>query len=238
MRGAVAGAEMERAGPECRIAGLRVTLDCSGAAFLPEERMLLVADLHLEKSAAFARFGQMLPPYDSLATLQRLEAAVHRLQPESLVLLGDSLHRADLGLEAGSTAGMILARLAEQVRFTWITGNHDPHHPADLPGESVAHLDLGGVRLRHAPEADGRPEIVGHLHPAARLVTRAGMQRRRCFLASGERLLMPAFGCLTGALDVTDRPIRDLGWGKEARAYLLAREAIHAVPFHALAVRR
>ncbi len=49
---------------------------------------------------------------------------------------------------------------------------------------------------------------------------------------------MPAFGCLTGALDVTDSPIRDLGWGTETRAYLLAREAIHAVPFQALSARR
>ena len=238
MRGAVAGAEMELAGHECRIAGLRLMLDCSGAAFLPEESMLVVADLHLEKSAALARFGQMLPPYDSLATLARLEAAVNRLRPERLVLLGDSFHRADLVPQAASPAATILTRLAEQVRFIWITGNHDPHHPADLPGESLGHLDLGGVRLRHEPEADGRPEIVGHLHPAARLATRVGTQRRRCFLASRERLLMPAFGCLTGALDVTDRPIRDLGWGAETRAYLLARDAIHAVPFHALAVRR
>jgi hypothetical protein len=230
--------ETETPGIECRIAGLRVLLDASGAAFLPEDRMLVVADLHLEKSAAFARIGQMLPPYDSFATVQRLEASVNRLRPERLVLLGDSFHWTDLVPQAGSAAGLILARLASQVRFTWITGNHDPHHPADLPGESVAHLDLAGVRLRHEPEADGRPEIVGHLHPAARLATRAGTQRRRCFLASAERLLMPAFGCLTGALDVTDAPIRDLGWGVETRAYLITREAIHAVPFQALTSRR
>ncbi len=238
MRSALARMETETTGHECRVAGLRVMLDCSGAAFLPEERMLVVADLHLEKSAAFARFGQMLPPYDSLATLSRLEAVVNRVRPERLVLLGDSFHRADLVPQAGSEAGVILARLASAVQFTWITGNHDPHHPLTLPGESLPHLDLADVRLRHEPEADGRPEIVGHLHPAARLATRAGMQRRRCFLASNKRLLMPAFGSLTGALDVTDPPIRNLGWGAETRAYLLAREAIHAVPFQALAVRR
>ncbi|PPD15925.1 MAG: hypothetical protein CTY25_04320 [Methylobacterium sp.] len=238
MRGALAQARVETSGIECRLGALRVALDPSGAAFLPDEGALVVADLHLEKSAAFARFGQMLPPYDSLATLQRLEAAVNRLRPERLVLLGDSFHRADLLPLSGSAAALTLARLAGRLRLTWITGNHDPQHPATLPGESLAHLDLGDVRLRHEPEADGRPEIVGHLHPAARLSTRAGLQRRRCFLASGERLLMPAFGCLTGALDVTDAPIRDLGWGAEARAYLIAREAIHAVPFHALAARR
>jgi uncharacterized protein len=235
---ALARAAIEPAGHECRIGALRVVLDSSGAAFLPDEGAVVVADLHLEKSAAFARFGQMLPPYDSLATLSRLELAVNRLRPARLMLLGDSFHRVDLLPASGSPAGLVLARLAQALRFTWITGNHDPHHPGELPGESLAYLDLAGVRLRHEPAQDGRAEIVGHLHPAARLATRAGQQRRRCFLASGERLLMPAFGSLTGALDVTDPPIRNLGWGAETRAYLLAREAIHAVPFHALSCRR
>ena len=40
-----------------------------GALFWPSERGMLVADLHLEKASWFARLGQMLPPYDSLATL-------------------------------------------------------------------------------------------------------------------------------------------------------------------------
>ena len=40
-----------------------------GALFWPDRRALLVADLHLEKASWFARLGQMLPPYDSIATL-------------------------------------------------------------------------------------------------------------------------------------------------------------------------
>ena len=45
-----------------------------GALFWPARRALLVADLHLEKASWFAQGGQMLPPYDSLATLADLLA--------------------------------------------------------------------------------------------------------------------------------------------------------------------
>ena len=45
-----------------------------GALFWPSRRALLVADLHLEKASWFARLGQMLPPYDSVATLADLTA--------------------------------------------------------------------------------------------------------------------------------------------------------------------
>jgi uncharacterized protein len=43
-----------------------------GALFWPARRALIVADLHFEKASWFAKFGQMLPPYDSVATLAAL----------------------------------------------------------------------------------------------------------------------------------------------------------------------
>jgi len=45
------------------------------ALFWPRENALLVADLHLEKASFFARAGQMLPPYDSRETLERVALA-------------------------------------------------------------------------------------------------------------------------------------------------------------------
>ena len=56
-----------------QIAGETCVLRCSGALWLPAHRALIAADLHLEKGSAFAARGQMLPPYDSRATLDRLE---------------------------------------------------------------------------------------------------------------------------------------------------------------------
>ena len=50
----------------------------SGALYWHSQQTLLVADLHFEKMASFARRGQMLPPYDTGMTLARLEADLRR----------------------------------------------------------------------------------------------------------------------------------------------------------------
>ena len=44
-----------------------------GALWWPAERVLVVSDLHLEKGSAHAARGQMLPPYDTGATLDLVE---------------------------------------------------------------------------------------------------------------------------------------------------------------------
>ena len=63
-----------------------------GALYWPARNALLVADLHLEKASWFARIGQMLPPYDSIATLADLAAIVAATAPEEIWCLGDSFH--------------------------------------------------------------------------------------------------------------------------------------------------
>ena len=98
------------------VAGVDLLADHCGALFHEADRVLLVADLHLEKGSSFARRGMMLPPYDSAATLAKLAAAVMRTRPRLVVALGDSFHdragaarmgeadRASLGaLQAGRT---------------------------------------------------------------------------------------------------------------------------------------
>ncbi len=75
-----------------QLLGETLDLDPSGAVFLPRWAMLVVADLHLEKGGAFARRGSLLPPYDSHATLERLEGLIARHRPDTVVSLGDGFH--------------------------------------------------------------------------------------------------------------------------------------------------
>src|SRR5690606_4357766 len=63
-----------------------------GALWWADRRLLVVADLHLEKGSSFARRGQLIPPYDTFETLSRLARLVTRLQPRVIVCLGDSFH--------------------------------------------------------------------------------------------------------------------------------------------------
>ena len=66
-----------------------------GALFWPTRRALLVADLHLEKASWFARLGQMLPPYDSIATLSDLADLAAATSAREIWCLGDSFHDGD-----------------------------------------------------------------------------------------------------------------------------------------------
>ncbi|HWI76419.1 MAG TPA: phosphoesterase, partial [Sphingomicrobium sp.] len=59
-------------------AGETFSATASGALFWRSQNALLVADLHLEKASWFARLGQLLPPYDSHATLSALTEEVGR----------------------------------------------------------------------------------------------------------------------------------------------------------------
>jgi len=108
-----------------------------GALFWPARRALLVADLHLEKASWFARLGQMLPPYDSIATLTELGAIVEATGASEIWCLGDSFHDRHGCDRLPSQARERLLALTAATRWTWITGNHDPGFADHCGGEIV-----------------------------------------------------------------------------------------------------
>jgi metallophosphoesterase superfamily enzyme len=77
---------------------------------------------------------------------------------------------------------------------------------------------VDGLLLRHeANPRDPRPELSGHFHPRLRIALRGRHVSRRCFVASGTKLILPAFGALTGGLDAGDPAIgRAVGGRAEA----------------------
>ena len=75
--------------------GVALRADCSGSLYWPEQGLLVVADLHLEKGSSFARRGMLLPPYDTGETLARLARLVAHYAPRMVVALGDNFHDGD-----------------------------------------------------------------------------------------------------------------------------------------------
>ena len=62
--------------------------------------------------------------------------------------------------------------------------------------------EVGGIVLRHeAVRDDARPEISGHFHPKLRVHLKGRQVSRRCFVVSPTKIILPAFGSLTGGLD-------------------------------------
>jgi DNA ligase-associated metallophosphoesterase len=189
-----------------------------GALFWPARRALMVADLHLEKASWFASGGQMLPPYDSLATLADLAAIAAATGPEEIWCLGDSFHDPDGCERLPADARKLLLSLTASTRWTWIVGNHDPGFADQCGGAIVEEAEVDGLILRHeADPAETRPELSGHFHPKFRISQRGRQVSRRCFVASGTKLILPAFGSLTGGLDAHHPEIvRAVGPGAEA----------------------
>jgi DNA ligase-associated metallophosphoesterase len=173
-----------------------------GALFWPERRALLVADLHLEKASWFARLGQFLPPYDSHATLTALAAAVDRCGATRLYCLGDSFHDRFGCDRLPADARALLTELTARLDWTWIVGNHDPGFADHCGGRIVDEVEIGGIVLRHeARRDDPRPELSGHFHPKLRVHLKGRQVSRRCFVVAPAKLILPAFGALTGGLD-------------------------------------
>jgi hypothetical protein len=188
------------------------------ALFWPTRKALLVADLHFEKASWFARFGQMLPPYDTDATLADLEALVAATGATELWCLGDSFHDSEGGRRLSERARERLGALTQALDWTWITGNHDLALEDAYSGRIVDEAEIDGLVLRHeADPSDPHPEVSGHYHPKLRIRIRGQNVARRCFVASETKLILPAFGALTGGLDAAHPEIvRAAGPGAEA----------------------
>jgi len=183
-------------------AGETFQATADGALFWPARNALLVADLHLEKASWFARLGQFLPPYDSHATLSALAAVIDQTGATSLYCLGDSFHDRFGCDRLPVNARALLAGLTARLDWVWIVGNHDPGFADHCGGRIEDEIEIAGITLRHeAVRADCRPEISGHYHPKLRVNVRGRRVSRRCFVLSASKLIMPAFGSLTGGLD-------------------------------------
>lgn len=173
-----------------------------GALFWPAQRALFVADLHLEKASWFAKAGQMLPPYDTLATLADLGALAAASAAEEIWCLGDSFHDPEGCERLPAKAREMLTALTAATRWTWVVGNHDPAFSDACGGRIVDEAEVDGIVLRHqADPAEPRPELSGHFHPKLRVMRRGRLVSRRCFVAADRKLILPAFGALAGGLD-------------------------------------
>jgi DNA ligase-associated metallophosphoesterase len=189
-------------------AGREWRLVQGGALFWPEEQALLVADLHLEKASFFARHGQMLPPYDSRDTLERVALAIRETGARRVIALGDNFHD-DKGPDRiePHAAGM-LAALTRATDWLWITGNHDARMEAAAGGRLADEAEIGGLILRHkARTGETRPELSGHYHPRLTLSTRGRRIVRPCAVRSDSRMVLPAFGSLTAGMNAADPAI-------------------------------
>ena len=181
-------------GVETAVQDVAAVCDPLGALYLPDAGILVVSDLHLEKGAAFARRGMLLPPYDTLATLTVLSAVISRYDPKLVVSLGDNFHDRVGSEHLPEEFRSLIVNMARGREWIWINGNHDPDGTVDLPGRSVDEMHYGGLTFRHEPRAgqagrrDRRPPAsLRHCPPPRQIRPPPVLRHRRCAPADARR---------------------------------------------------
>lgn len=211
--------------------GTALLADPSGAVFWPEERLLAVSDLHLEKASSYARRGQFLPPYDTRATLERLARVIQRYRPARVACLGDSFHDGEAAERLCAQDRDQLRRMVQAHQWIWIAGNHDPAPPAELGGIVQSEIRIGALALRHQPENGDLPfgDVCGHFHPKAAVSARGRRVSAPCFVTDGRRMVMPAFGAFTGGLNIRAAAFTTVFGALSFRAHMLGVTRLYAV---------
>lgn len=210
--------------------GVSLRPDPSGALFWPERGWMIVADLHLEKGSGFAARGRLLPPYDTAATLDRLEATCRRLGPTRVICLGDSFHDRAAAERVSTADGDRIAALTAGHDWVWIAGNHDPKPPGTWGGRVADGIVEGALAFHHqAQPGPVAGEVSGHFHPKAAIRVRGRRIGGRCFVGDGTRLVLPAFGAFTGGLNVLDPAIAGL-FPSGFHTWIMVRDKLFPFP--------
>ena len=213
---------------EIELAGATLVADPAGVAYWPAERLLVVADLHFEKASSFARYGTLLPPYDTAATLARLCEAIMRYRPRTVFALGDSFHDGDGPQRLGPDDRAAIGELQKGRDWVWIAGNHDPDPAAGIGGVFTPEVAVGVLTFRHEPRGT-LGEVAGHLHPMARISARGRSVSRKCFVADAGKMVLPAFGAFTGGLNIRAAAFMNIFGALSFRAHMLGATRLYAV---------
>jgi len=199
-----------------------------GALFWPEENMLIVSDLHLEKGTSYLPFGSFLPPYDTSETLDKLKGTCDRLKPKTLLFLGDIYHDNGAYIRMNAQDKRTWDDLLARYNILWIEGNHDPDSaPENI--ECHRSYKLKEISFIHITTDKTYPEISGHFHPAAVIKHKGQKIRRPCFMVSKSKVILPSYGAFTGGLNVDDDAFKNLKLG-DVDLYALGSDRVFKVP--------
>jgi DNA ligase-associated metallophosphoesterase len=189
---------------EFPLAGETMVALADRALFWPRHRMLLVADVHFGKDAAFRHALRWVPPGTTADDLARLTTLIERHRVEQLVILGDAFHSEHAG-ERVTLDELRDWRVRLPTRVLMVKGNHDRRAAEiaraldfEVADENCA---MPPFLFRHKPRvrlADGYI-LCGHVHP---VVLARGLARQRirvrCFWVQPHQCILPSFGGFTG----------------------------------------
>lgn len=188
-------------------------IDTKCYIYQPDQKLLVVADLHLGKGNHFAQLGYPIPLYDFTDTIDRLSLLINYFRPYTVILLGDSFHSSiSIKFLSNSLLHKLKCLTRQTENFIWLTGNHDSTllgHEG-LEGIFLSSFTIGDIVLAHIPTVTDAYQIVGHYHPKIKVKIRGKVLKGKCYVKSEKLLIMPSFGSYTGGLYISEPAIQKL----------------------------
>jgi DNA ligase-associated metallophosphoesterase len=197
------------------------------AVYWPAQRMLLIADIHFGKAAAFRALGVPVPRGTTSDNLARLDDLLERHDTRQILFLGDFLHASSSHADATLRALRQWRARRAALQLTLVRGNHDEHAgdpPAELDIEARDEpLERGPFSFCHHPHAHACGYVIaGHLHPVFRLAAGGDSVRLPCFVFGERSGILPSFGAFTGGFVIDPQA--------GERVFVSSGEAVYAVP--------
>ena len=189
----------------------RYTLIEGGAAFLPHDNTLVISDLHLGYEAVLEGQGLSIPRIQTTKIQDYVHGLIDSFAPTRIVIAGDLKHNFSRNLsQEWNDVVRFVESVQGKVRLEVVKGNHDNFLVSILREHGIPFFkesDLSGVRILHGHEGshDGRPTIMGHIHPSISLHDGSRARAKSiCFLYEErlELLVLPALSILADGTDV------------------------------------
>ena len=209
-----------------RVAGENLLLLPEKAIYWPAERMLIIADIHFGKAAAFRALGVPVPRGTTSENLAGLDALVAQHGAERVVFLGDFLHARAAHASSTQLAMLAWRQRHPDLQLMLVRGNHDLHAGDPAAALGIELVDephqVGPFAFCHHPDVETPGYVLaGHVHPVYVLATRFDALRLPCFVVGQERMILPSFGSFTGGHAVKPEPGDNI--------YVTSGDAVHSV---------
>ena len=188
------------------------------ALYLKEEKILIIADLHIGQEEAMNKEGILIPRFQFKEIESRLKKILDKLEINKIIINGDLKHEFGIISEQEWRNTLkILDLCLSYAPVILIKGNHDKIIGPIADKRNVQILEsyetkeitiLHGDKLK---EIKTKTLIIGHEHPAIIISDRIRKEKYKCFLKGKWKnktlIVMPSFNFITEGTDITNQKL-------------------------------